>query len=154
VPLQVRVRGGLVYSVQGLEVKSMHLQVNLSRSGARTSPLPGITQPCAGGRWAAAPLSPHCWNGALQYGAKPRLVWLVCAQEECHFAVLACAWLARATLSVSHCSDCVVGAGPAEASAMLPRPQAQQAAPAPAARAAGAAQKVALLTEAVLYCML
>ena len=30
--------------------------------------------------------------------------------------------------TLSHCSDCVVGAGPAQTSGMLPRPQAQQAA--------------------------
>jgi len=138
VPLQVRVRGGLVYSVQGLEVKSMHLQVNLSRSGARTSPLPGIDSAVRQWQVGCGTPQPSLLERSTPARCKPRLVWLVCAQEECHFAVLACAWLARATLSVSHCSDCVVGAGPAEASAMLPRPQAQQAAPASAARAAGA----------------
>ncbi len=97
--LQVRVRGGLVYSVQGLEGNAMLSQVKFSCSGARTSPLPGIDSAVRQWQVGCGTPQPSLLERSTPARCKPRLVWLVCAQEECHFAVLACAWLARATLS-------------------------------------------------------
>ena len=140
----------------------MLLPVSFSRSDTGVSPLLGTDpavrqwqvgcgtpQPSPLQRSAPAPCKPRL--ARANKASVPGLCVRRLAVTLCHFAVLACTWGSKScTLSHwPHCSDCALNAEPVQASAMPTRPQAQQAAPAFAARAAGAAQKTAVSVEAV-----